>query len=139
MERTFLLIKPSAVAAGNVGGIITAVESAGFTIVGLASKRMTSEEAERFYEVHRGKEFYEPLLVYMTSGLTVGLLLEADDAIAFLRRTVGTTDPADAADGTIRALFGQTLRRNAVHASDSPESFERESGIYFCDCPRVMG
>ena len=74
---------------------------------------------------------------YMTSGMTVGMMLEADDAIALLRRTVGATDPAEAAEGTIRAKFGESLRRNAVHASDSPGRVEHEAGIYFGDCPRA--
>jgi nucleoside-diphosphate kinase len=137
MSRTFLLIKPSAVASGKVGGIISAIESAGFEIVGLTSKRMTRDEAKRFYDVHEGKDFYEPLLDYMTSGLTVGLILDADDAVALLRKTVGATDPAKAEEGTIRAQFGETLRRNAVHASDSPGRVEHEAGIYFGDCPRA--
>jgi nucleoside-diphosphate kinase len=137
MDKTFLMIKPSAFQAGHVGGIISAVENAGFTILGVTAKRMTADEAARFYDVHKGKVFYEPLLEYMTSGMTVGVMLEADDAVALLRRTVGATDPAEAAEGTIRALFGETLRRNAVHASDSPGRVEYEAGIYFGDCPRA--
>jgi nucleoside-diphosphate kinase len=138
VDRTFLMIKPSAVAAGHVGGIIAAVEDAGFTIVGLTAKTMTTEEARSFYAVHEGRDFYEPLIVYMTSGMTIGLLLEADDAVALLRRTVGVTDPEEAAEGTIRARFGETLRRNAVHASDSPESVEHEASVYFSDCKRAV-
>ena len=132
------MIKPSAVAAGHIGGIVAAVEDAGFTIVGLTAKTMTTDEARRFYAMHEGKEFYEPLIEYMTSGMTVGLMLEADDAVALLRRTVGETDPAEAAEGTIRARFGETLRRNAVHASDSPESVRHEAGVYFGDCRRAV-
>lgn len=131
MDRTFLLIKPSAVAAGKVGGIIGCLEKAGFRIVGLTLRRMTREDAERFYDVHEGKEFYEPLLDYMTSGPTVAMILESEDAVAKLRRTVGATDPSEAEEGTIRALFGTTVRQNAVHASDSPERVLHESGIYF--------
>ena len=137
MDKTFLMIKPSAFQAGHVGGIVSALEDAGFTILGITAKRMRTDEAARFYDVHEGKEFYEPLLEYMTSGMTIGLMLEADDAVARLRRTVGATDPAEAAEGTIRAQFGETLRRNAVHASDSPERVEHEAGIYFGDCPRA--
>ncbi|MBD3349569.1 MAG: nucleoside-diphosphate kinase [Candidatus Eisenbacteria bacterium] len=131
MDRTFLLIKPSAVSAGNVGGIISCLEDAGFAIAALTMKTMSREEAARFYDVHAGKEFYEPLMDYMTSGPTVGMLLEAEDAIAALRRTVGATDPAQAAEGTIRARYGRTVRQNAVHASDSPERVEHEADIYF--------
>ena len=139
MARTFLMVKPSAVGAGHVGGILSVVEKAGFKILGVASRRLTVAEAEVFYDVHRGKEFFEPLVEYMTSGPTVGLMLEADDAVALLRRTVGATDPKDAAPGTVRALFGETLRRNAVHASDSAERVEHEAAVYFADCPRALG
>lgn len=138
MARTFLMVKPSAVDAGQVGGIIAVVEEAGFRILGAASRRLTSAEAEVFYDVHRGKEFFESLVAYVTSGLTLGLMLEAADAVALLRQTVGATDPADAAPGTVRALFGETLQRNAVHASDSPERVEHESIVYFGDCPRTL-
>ena len=133
MDTTFLLIKPSAVAAGNVGGIISSIEGAGFKLAALAMKTLSREEAERFYDVHVGKEFYEPLLDYMTSGPTVGLLLRADDAVSKLRRTVGVTDPAQAEAGTIRALYGKTVRQNAVHASDSTERMVYEARIYFGD------
>ena len=138
MSRTFLVVKPSAVSAGHVGGIVDVVEKAGFRIVGAASRLLTVAEADAFYDVHRGKEFFDPLVEYITSGLTFGLMLEADDAVALLRRTVGATDPNDAAPGTIRALFGESLRRNAVHASDSAERVEHESAVYFADCPRAL-
>jgi nucleoside-diphosphate kinase len=138
MARTFLMIKPSALDAGHVGGIVDVVEKAGFKILGAASRSLTPSEAEAFYDVHRGKDFFEPLVAYVTSGLTLGLMLEADDAVGLLRRTVGSTDPADAAPGTVRALFGETLQRNAVHASDSPERVEHESAVYFGDCPRTL-
>ncbi len=132
------MVKPSAVDAGQVGGIIDVVEKAGFRVLGAASRRLTPAEAEVFYDVHKGKEFFEALVAYVTSGLTLGLMLEAVDAVALLRKTVGTTDPADAAPGTVRALFGETLQRNAVHASDSPERVEHESVVYFGDCPRTL-
>jgi nucleoside-diphosphate kinase len=138
MAETFLMIKPSAVAAGHVGGIIDAVERAGFKMRGAASRRLTRAEAEVFYDVHEGKEFFESLVAYVTSGLTLGLVLEAPDAVTLLRRTVGATDPADAAPGTVRALFGDTLQRNAVHASDSPERVQHELAVYFGDCPRAL-
>ena len=133
MDKTFLLIKPTAVEARNVGGIISRLEEAGFRLEALTMKTMSREEASRFYDVHEGKEFYEPLLEYMTSGPTVGMLLRADGAVARLRRTVGSTDPSQAEPGTIRALFGRSVRKNAVHASDSPERVEHEAGIYFGD------
>ena len=138
MDTTFLLIKPSAVAAGNVGGIISSLEDAGFRLAALAMKTLSREDAERFYDVHEGKEFYEPLLEYMTSGPTVGMLLEADEAVSKLRKTVGVTDPSEAEAGTIRALYGETVRQNAVHASDSTERMVYEARIYFGDLAEVL-
>lgn len=138
MSRTFLMVKPTAVKTGHVGRIVDLVEKAGFRILAVASRRLTAGEAEEFYDVHRGKEFFGPLVEYITSGLTLGILLEAEDAVALLRRTVGATDPRNADPGTVRALFGTTLRRNAVHASDSPERVEHESAVYFGDCPRTV-
>jgi nucleoside-diphosphate kinase len=138
MARTFLMIKPTAVAAGHVGGIIGKLERSGFTIVAIATRRLTREEAAFFYDVHAGKDFFEPLLDYITSAPTVGVMLEAPDAIAALRRVVGTTDPTSAEPGTIRAEFGASLRRNAVHASDSEERVRHESEVYFRDCPRTL-
>ena len=139
MARTFLMVKPRAVAEGLVGEIVTVIERAGFEIVGVASRRLTRAEAARFYGVHQGKPFFEGLVAHVTSGLTVGLMLEAPDAVAALRRIVGATDPAEALPGTIRALFGRSVRENAVHASDSPESVAVESELFFGDCPRTLG
>jgi nucleoside-diphosphate kinase len=138
MDRTFLMVKPRAVAEGLTGEIIAAIEREGFKIVGIASRRLTVDEAERLYGVHRGKPFYEPLIEFMTSGPTVGIMLEAADAVSALRRAVGETDPAEAAPGTIRAVYGKTIRENAVHASDSSENVILESAFFFGDCPRAL-
>ncbi len=138
MDRTFLLIKPRAVGERLVGGIVTAIEEAGFEIVALASRRLTRDEAAILYEAHVGKPFYEPLVDYMTAGPVIGLMLEAPDAISAARALVGATDPEKAEPGTIRALYGESVQKNAVHACDSPERFERESGIFFDDCPRAV-
>ncbi len=138
MSRTFLMIKPRAVAQGHVGEIIAAVERMGFAIVGVAARTMNEEEALRFYDVHEGKDFFAPLVAYITSGLSIGLLLEAPDAVSALRKAVGATDPAEAGEGTIRAAYGETVRQNAVHASDSPGRVKHESAIYFGDCPRAL-
>jgi nucleoside-diphosphate kinase len=138
MARTFLMIKPRAVSEGLTGEIVAAIEREGFAIVGVASRRLTRAEAERLYGVHRGKPFFERLVALASSGPTVGLMLEAQDAVAALRAAVGATDPAEAAPGTIRALFGKNITENAVHASDSPESVRLESGIFFDDCPRAL-
>ena len=121
------MIKPRAVAEGLVG-----------EIVGVASRRLTVSEAERFYDVHRGKPFFERLVAFVTSGPAVGLMLEAPDAVAALRRAVGATDPREAEPGTIRAAYGRSVTENAVHASDSPASVLLESAIFFDDCPRAL-
>jgi nucleoside-diphosphate kinase len=132
------MIKPRAVAEGLTGRIVSAVEGGGFTIVGIASRKLTRDEAERFYGVHRGKPFFDRLVAFVTSGLTVGLALEAPDAVPALRKLVGATDPGEAEPGTIRAAYGKTITENAVHASDSPENVVFESAFFFDDCPRAL-
>lgn len=126
-----LVIKPRAVAAGLTGRIIADVERAGFRLLDVTSRVLTREEAERFYDVHRGQYFFEALIDFMTSGLSVAVLLEAADALSRLREYVGATDPGEAAPGTLRASYGETQRKNAVHASDSAERAAAESAIYF--------
>jgi len=138
MDRTFLMIKPRAVAEGLTGEIVAAIERAGFVIVGVASRRLNADEAERFYDVHREKPFYERLVAFVSSGPTVGIMLEAADAVPALRKVVGATDPAEAAPGTIRAAYGKSITENAVHASDSPENVVFESAFFFDDCPRAV-
>lgn len=136
-SAVFLMIKPSAVEDGHMGSIVTVLERSDFSIVGVASRRLTAEEAGRFYDVHRGKEFFEPLVEFITSGMTVGILM-VGPGVEALRELVGATDPAEAAPDTIRALYGRNLRENAVHASDSPERVKYEAGFYFEDCPRTL-
>jgi nucleoside-diphosphate kinase len=125
------MIKPNAVAQGLVGEILSAVERTGFRIVAVASRTLTTDEAAGIYDVHAGKPFFEPLIRFVTSGPSVGLILEAPDAVVRLRETVGATDPAEAHPGTIRASYGKSIRENAVHAADSPGRFTHESTIYF--------
>jgi nucleoside-diphosphate kinase len=132
------MIKPSAVAEGLTGEIVAAIERHGFVIVGIASRRLTTDEAERFYGVHRGKPFFERLVEFVTSGPTVGIMLEAEGAVQALREAVGATDPAEAAPGTIRAAYGKSITENAVHASDSAENVRFESAFFFDDCPRAL-
>ncbi len=131
MERTLLMIKPDAVEKNAIGRIISMVEENGFRVVGLQSKHFSREEAERFYEVHRGKPFFNSLVDYITSGMVVGVMLEREDAVRKLRELVGATDPREARLGTIRAVFGESIERNAVHASDSPENALRELSFFF--------
>jgi nucleoside-diphosphate kinase len=136
-HTTFLIIKPCAVEDGHVGDIVSALERFGFSMVGVASRRLTPEEAAGLYDVHEGKDFFEPLVRFVTSGMTVGIMMRGP-GIEELRELIGRTDPAEAADGTIRAMYGRTLRENAVHASDSPERIAHESSFYFGDCPRAL-
>lgn len=133
MNKTFLLLKPDALQKKVVGEIISMVERAGFNILNIRMKRWTREEAEKFYAVHRGKEFFEGLVEFMISGPVIGLLLEKENAIEDLRKLVGATDPSKAEPGTIRHKYGTNVRVNAVHASDSQESFEYEVKCFFGD------
>ncbi len=133
MNRTFLLLKPDAFQKRVVGEIISIVEKAGFDILDIRMKRWTREEAEKFYAVHRGKEFFEGLVEFMISGPVIGLLLQKENAIEDLRKLVGATDPSRAEPGTIRHKYGTNVRVNAVHASDSPESFDYEVKCFFGD------
>jgi nucleoside-diphosphate kinase len=128
-----LLLKPDALQKKVVGEIISMVEKEGFNILNIRMKRWTREEAEKFYAVHRGKEFFEGLVEFMISGPVIGLLLEKENAIEDLRKLVGATDPSRAEPGTIRHKYGTNVRVNAVHASDSQESFEYEVKCFFGD------
>lgn len=132
-ERTFTIIKPNAVAAGNTGKIIDSFVGDGFRIIAMKLICMSRNDAEKFYGVHKGKEFYERLVEFMISGPSVVLLLEREDAVARLRRIVGNTDPAKAAEGTLRRLYGESVTRNGVHASDSPDNALIEAARFFSE------
>jgi len=129
--RTLLLIKPEAVP--RMGEIITAVLRNRFEVKKLKMFTFDRDQAERFYEVHRGKDFFPSLVDYITGGPVVAMELEGDDAVEKLRELVGSTDPGTARPGTIRYMFGTSLQRNAVHASDSTESAKKELAIVFGD------
>jgi nucleoside-diphosphate kinase len=131
MERTLLIIKPDAVANRHIGDILKIVVDAGFDIKTLRMTRLTRSQAARFYAVHEGKPFYEPLQNYMTSGKIVPVALERENAVAGLREVLGATDPAKAAPGTIRALYGESIERNAAHGSDSLENGLKETAFFF--------
>lgn len=131
MERTFAIIKPDAVAAGHTGEIIAMIEKAGFRIVGMKMKRLSRLEAENFYLVHRERPFYQSLVAFMTEGPAVVMVLEAEDAIKKWRDTMGATNPANAAEGTIRKRFGTSIERNCVHGSDAPETAAVEVPFFF--------
>jgi len=133
MERTLFIIKPDAVRRNHVGSILHKVEHHGLRIRGMKMLALTSEQAGRFYHVHKGKGFYDNLVEYMSSGPCVVVALEGEDAISRLRGICGATDPAEAADGTIRASFGINVTMNSVHASDSPASATDELNFFFPD------
>jgi len=130
-ERTLFIVKPDAVARNLVGRILAHVEERGFRIVEARFGRISREEAETFYAEHQAKPFFRDLVDYMTSGPVMLTGLEKEGAVAALREVVGATDPAQAAPGTIRNLFGESKQMNSVHASDSLSSAERELKIFF--------
>lgn len=131
MERTFAIIKPDAVAAGQQGEILTLIQKAGFKVVGMKMKRLSQIEAENFYGVHRERPFFGSLVKFMTEGPVVVLVLESADAIKKWRDTMGATNPANAAEGTIRKLFATSIERNCVHGSDAPETAAVEIPFFF--------
>jgi nucleoside-diphosphate kinase len=131
VERTFAIIKPDAVAAGHVGGVIDMIETSGFKILALRMQRLTRAEAEGFYAVHKGKGFFNELIEFMTEDRVVLLALEREGAVAKWREVMGATDPAKAAEGTLRKRFGTNVGRNASHGSDSPENAAIELAYFF--------
>ena len=128
---TFAMIKPDAFEAGKAGGILAHIERAGYAVRALRLVRLTRVEAEAFYAVHRGRPFYEELVQFMSSGRAVAMVLEKAEAVAAWRLTIGATDPAEAAEGSIRKLFAESKGRNAVHGSDSDENAAREVAFFF--------
>jgi nucleoside-diphosphate kinase len=131
MERTLAIIKPDAVAAGQSGDIMAIIQGASFRVVGMKMKRLSQLEAEGFYAVHRERPFYSSLVTFMTEGPVVVMVLEAPDAIKRWRDTMGATNPADAAEGTIRKRFAKSIERNCVHGSDAPETAAVEIPFFF--------
>lgn len=131
MARTLAIIKPDSVAAGNTGKILALLEEKGFGIVALRRIHLSEGQARAFYEVHKERPFYDSLVAFMTEGPVVALALQADDAVPFLREVMGATDPASAAEGTVRALYGSSIERNAIHGSDSPENAAKELAFFF--------
>ncbi|GAB6070702.1 nucleoside-diphosphate kinase [Thiomicrorhabdus hydrogeniphila] len=139
MQKTFSIIKPDAVSRNLIGQITQRFEENGLRVIASKMKRLTLDEVEGFYEEHKGREFYEPLIQYMTSAPVIVQVLEGDNAIAKNREIMGTTDPSKADKGTIRSDFAISVRENSVHGSDSPESAEREIAYFFTEneiCPR---
>jgi|SRR5690606_11685401 nucleoside-diphosphate kinase len=130
-ERTFSIIKPDATARNITGKINAVIEDAGLRIVAQRRIRMTREQAEKFYEVHKERPFYGELVDYMTSGPVVVQVLEGDNAVAKYREVMGATNPAQAAEGTIRKLFAESIQNNSVHGSDSLDNAKIEIAQFF--------
>ena len=132
-NRTFTMIKPDAVESNNIGNITQMISDPGFTIKAMKLTQLSKDQAQKFYEVHKERPFYGELVEYMTSGPIVAAVLEKENAVADFRALIGSTDPAEAADGTIRKKYAESKGRNAVHGSDSDENAEIESNFHFSE------
>ena len=128
---TFTMIKPEAVAANNIGGILKMIEDAGFRILAMKKVLLSKERASSFYEVHKERPFYGELVDYMSGGPIIAAILEKDNAVADFRNLIGATNPAEAAEGTIRKIYATSMGENAVHGSDSDENAIIESDFHF--------
>jgi len=128
---TFSIIKPNAVRTGKAGPILSMINEAGFEISAMKLVKMTTEQAEVFYDVHKGKPFFESLVEFMTSGPVFVMILRHENAVEEFRKLIGATDPAKAEPGTIRKLFAVSVQMNAVHGSDSDENALREAAFFF--------
>ena len=138
MERTFVMVKPDGVRRRLAGEIIRRIESRNFGIVAMKMLTPSRELAEAHYAVHRSKEFFEPLVEFITSGPVIAMVVEADDAVQLMRNTMGATNPLDAAPGTIRGDLTIALRQNLIHGSDSPETAATEISLWFPELGRTM-
>ncbi|WP_223648579.1 nucleoside-diphosphate kinase [Hymenobacter psoromatis] len=130
-NRTFTMIKPDAVAENHIGGILHMMEQGGFRVVELQKVTLTPERAGQFYAVHKERPFYNDLVKYMSSGPIVAAILEKDNAVADFRNLIGATNPAQAAEGTIRKKYAKSMEANAVHGSDSDENAQIEGEFFF--------
>jgi nucleoside-diphosphate kinase len=131
MNYTLAIVKPDAVGRGLTGKVLAHLEGEGFRIRAIRMIELSQAQAREFYAVHRERPFYDSLVRFMTSGPCVPVLLERDGAVAHLRQVIGATDPAEAADNTIRKLYAESKERNAIHASDSDENASREGAFFF--------
>lgn len=139
VQRTFVAIKPDGVERGLVGEVISRFERRGLKLVGMKFMQVSKETAETHYGEHKGKPFYDGLVSYITSAPVIAMAWEGKDAVAIARSTIGATNPASSAPGTIRGDFAIEIGRNIVHGSDSPESGKREVGIFFKENELVSG
>ena len=131
VERTFSIVKPDAVAAGQTGEILAMIQKAGFKILALRMTRLTDAQARGFYAVHKERPFFEGLVTFMTEGPIVVMALECEDAVKGLREVMGATNPANAAEGTIRKRFASNIERNCIHGSDAAETAAVELAFFF--------
>lgn len=131
MALTLTIIKPDAVAAGNAGNVVAHLEKEGFKVRGMKMLRLTEDQAKAFYEVHKERPFYGELVSFMTSGPCVPMALERDNAVPYLREVMGATNSKEAADGTVRNLYGTDIEQNAIHGSDSEENAAIEIAFFF--------
>ncbi|MCH7513775.1 MAG: nucleoside-diphosphate kinase [Bacteroidetes bacterium] len=128
---TFTMIKPDAIGAGNSGAIIKMIEDSGFKIIAMKYTRLSRERAEQFYMVHKERPFYNDLCNYISSGNIIPMILEKDNAVEDFRKLIGATNPQEAAEGTIRNLFAESIESNAIHGSDSDENAGIEGNFFF--------
>lgn len=133
---TFTMIKPDAVEKNYIGGILKMINEAGFTIKAMKYTKLSAEQAGKFYEVHKERPFYGELVDYMSSGPIVAAILEKDNAVADFRTLIGATNPAEAAEGTIRKIYAESIAANAVHGSDSDENAQIEGAFFFAQTER---
>ena len=132
-NRTFTMLKPDSVEKGNIGAILEKINSAGFRIVAMKLTQMSNQDARRFYSIHKDRPFFDDLVSYMTSGPIVAAILEKENAVEQFRKLIGSTDPTEAAEGTIRNLFASSISENAIHGSDSDENAVIESRFHFSE------
>ena len=130
-QRTLTIIKPDSVENGNMGKVVAHLENEGFRVLAGRMMHLTTAQARAFYAVHKERPFYNDLVAYMTSGPVWPLALEREDAVPYLRQVMGATNPSDADAGTIRSLYGESIERNAIHGSDSPENAAIEIAFFF--------
>ncbi len=131
LQKTFSIIKPDAVASGKAGKILSLLEDNGFRVVALRMTKLSQSQAEGFYAVHRERPFFASLVKFMTEGPVIVMALEREDAVKKLREVMGATNPANAADGTVRKLYAESIERNAIHGSDAPETAADELKYFF--------
>jgi len=138
-DYTFSIIKPNAVRTGKSGPILSMINEAGFEISAMKMVRITRPQAESFYDIHKGKPFYEGLIEFMTSGPVIVMVLKHENAVEEFRKLIGNTDPDKALPGTIRKIFAVSVQMNAVHGSDSDENAKREANFFFSEFERFLG